>query len=214
MNMFLGLMTAGVVALNTIGCATTNTPPDLKSLQKNTVSISVDDGICSGWVLRDQQVIVTAAHCDGDNPVADFGDGVKHPLKVAKKGDDSWKNGPDLMIYKSEDKSIVWPKGLPVCPFNPYYGQSIVLMGSPLGSEWSMSWGRVSKPSDRSHNRSFVQVDAKVLPGNSGGAAIDLDVGCVVGIADFIQKASYASDSPYGLNYLTPATELSELDHG
>lgn len=206
------LLTGAALIACLSGCAGQQaTPPDLKALQKNTVSLVSDDGLCSGWILKDQQAIITAAHCDGKNIQADFGDGVQHPVTVAKKGDMSWKTGPDLMILKSDDRSIVWPKGLPICPFDPYYGEAIVLMGSPLGVDWSMSWGRVSKPSDHYKNRSFVQVDAKVLPGNSGGAAIDLDVGCVIGVAEFIQMAAPETGVPYGLNYLTPAVDLRDL---
>lgn len=201
-----------IASLNS-GCAVAphTTPPDLMTLQKSTVALSSDDARCSGWVLKDTQTIITAAHCAGKKVTADFGDGVDHELIEYKKGDESWKTGPDLMIYKSTDTTIVWPKGLPICPFTPYYGQAIVLMGSPLGADWSMSWGRVAKPSERVQNRSFVQVDAKVLPGNSGGPAIDLDYGCVVGVAEFIQVAAPQAGVPYGLNYLTPADQLSEL---
>lgn len=207
------ILTGVLLSLSLNACVTTTpaTPPDLMGLQKSTVSLYSDDGRCSGWVLKDTQTIITAAHCAGKEVTADFGDGVKHSLVEEKKGDESWKTGPDLMIYKSADPTIVWPKGLAICPFDAYYGQAIVLMGSPLGAEWSMSWGRVSKPVEHVQNRSFIQVDARALPGNSGGPAIDLDKGCVVGVAEFIQVAAPEVPVPYGLNYLTPAVDLKEI---
>lgn len=193
----------------------------LRSIQKSTVYVRADADsshpgmhiYCSGWVLGGTHTIVTAAHCGGPNPMVDFGNGTYHPFKVDKLGDENWITGPDLMTLTTEDTSIIWPKGLPVCPFKPFYGEPLVLFGAPLGIKNSMTFGLVGNPSQQDFHvdRSFIQMDAKLLEGNSGGAAVDVDNGCVMGVAEVIHLADPEGGSEYGIGFLTPASQLQEI---
>jgi Trypsin-like peptidase domain len=198
----------------------------LRSIQKSTVYIRVDDPEgsgahewCSGWVLKNTHTVVTAAHCEGPNPAVDFGDGVYHPFTISIKGDRSWKTSPDLMTLVTADSTIKWPLGLSVCAFPAYYGEPLVLYGAPLGIKGSMTFGLVGNPSKVDNDfdkndgvtRPFIQWDGKGLEGNSGGAAVDLDNQCVMGVMDYGHLSSPQSGSDYGISFLTPASQLGEL---
>jgi S1-C subfamily serine protease len=201
-----------------------STVPTLEQQLSNVVSIYTADGgsYCSGWVKAGEKVVVTAAHC-AENPVAilyvDFGDGKPHPFHVQKMGDSNWILGPDLMTLTTNDTSVVWPAGLAVCTFKPYYGELLTLIGGPLGYDRTISYGSVSKPSRDFSNHvrigsfanDLIQYDGQLLPGNSGGPAIDRQFGCVMGSGEMIVPAMPDFPYPYGLNYLTPISDLEKL---
>jgi S1-C subfamily serine protease len=199
-------------------------PPSLEQQLGNVVSIYTADGhaYCSGWVLKGTHTVVTAAHCTDDmiaQLFIDFGDGKPHPFHVQKYGDSNWKIGPDLMTLTTNDATIHWPAGLGVCPFKPYYGEAVNLVGGPLAYEKTLSQGHISNPSrdmnDKIPNTTYagamIQYDGVMLPGNSGGPAIDQEVGCVLGVADFIVPVMPDFPYPYGLTFLTPASDLGKL---
>lgn len=197
-------------------------PPTIEQSMKNVVSIMTAEGeYCSGWILKGSKTVVTAAHCIPENRTeplgVDFGDGVIHLFHAEKVGDMEFNQGPDLATLTTSDATVKWPVGMAVCSFKPYYSEQLDLMGGPLGFSQSVTIGRVSNP-DRNMDDivmgpfgHFIQYDGALLPGNSGGPAIDSETGCVMGVADFIYVAARDTDVPFGVNYLTPATELSAL---
>ena|ERR1700679_4096070 len=205
----------------TMAPARTNNDDLLRSIQKSTVYIRADADkdhpgmhqYCSGWVLKGTHTVVTAAHCVGPNPMVDMGDGVYHPFKVDKIGDENWIIGPDLMTLISDDATIQWPTGLPVCNFKSFYGEPLVVFGAPLLMRNSMTFGLVGNPEqyDFDVTRPFIQMDGKLLEGNSGGAAVDIDNQCVMGIAEVIHLSEPKSGSEYGIGLLTPADQLQEI---
>lgn len=203
-------MMVALLTLAMCGCVTqTSNEALLQKLQKSTVSVDSDGGRCSGWVLKGTHTVVTAAHCKGDNMKVDLGTGKYYPLTVTKMGDEDWHGGPDLMTLTSNDPQVPWPDGLPICPFPAYYGEELALFGQPLGVKNEILFGRVSLPAHSVSDRTFIGFSQSVYPGNSGGAAVDLEQKCVMGVADFIQTVQ--PGLAYGLNFLTPANQLTEL---
>lgn len=198
-------------------------PPTLEQQLSNTVSITTAKGIyCSGWVLKDAHVVVTAAHCNEDPTemmLVDFGDGVNHNFHVQKKGDSEFNTGPDLMTLTTNDDTVHWPVGMSVCKFKPYYGEELNLIGGPLAYEKSITFGTVSNPKRDFSTHSaagpfindLIQYDGTLLPGNSGGPAIDSATGCVMGSGELVIVATPEAGVPYGLNFLTPVSDLSLL---
>jgi S1-C subfamily serine protease len=199
-------------------------PPEAPTLQQeiaSTVAITFADGYCSGWVLKGSHTVVTAAHCNegGDNTQVfnvDFGDGKQHPFHIEKLGDNNFVQGPDLMTLTTSDATVPWPAGLAVCTFKPYHGETINLIGGPLGYSWTTSFGKVSYP-DRNLDDDvqgpyghFIQYDGALVPGNSGGPAIDVETGCVMGVGE-MSTVKEINDIPFLLNWLTPASELADL---
>jgi S1-C subfamily serine protease len=205
----------------------TSVPP-VAELQKSVVDITIKETItgtpvggCSGWVLKGSHNVVTAAHCMATEDVtlyANFGDGVDHELKTVAVGDFNWKTGPDLAILTpTDDKSITFPVGLPVCTKPVQIGDFLGLFGSPLGIKSNVSFGYVSNvgidvsglsQGSPEFTKHFLGYDGQAFPGNSGGPAVKLNEGCVVGVAEFIFGGN---GSNYGINALTPIGDLEKL---
>lgn len=113
---------------------------------------------------------------------------------------------PDKRIFSAQvigfdaetDVALIKIKGdnLPVATLgdsdNLKIGQKVAAIGSPFGLESTITTGIVSaKHRSRGHTiyRDFIQTDANVNPGNSGGPLVDLD-GNVIGINTFILAKS------------------------
>jgi serine protease Do len=83
-------------------------------------------------------------------------------------------------------------------------GQLVIALGSPLGLEGSMSLGAVSavarqvRPEDR---MVYIQTDAPINRGNSGGPLVDVS-GRVVGINSFIMTQSGGNE---GIGFAAPS---------
>lgn len=201
-------------------------PPTLEQQFKNVVAITTTSAYCSGWVLKDQHVVVTAAHCAPEDPTevlaVDFGDGKQHPFYIQKQGDFKLVDGPDLMTLTTSDDTVVWPVGEPVCKFKPYYGEKLTMFGGPLGFSWAASFGHVSRPAvdltdimlmtdTPKFADHMIQYDGAMWPGNSGGMVVDDEIGCVMGSAELIKPAEPMSGFPDGVKFLTPISDLEKL---
>lgn len=187
----------------------------LEDLQKSTVSLKMSNGgSCSGWVLKDHQAVVTAAHCIVDDPTGvvkvDFHDGTgDHDFHVAKMGTVEGDK-PDLAVLTTDDGKVKWPVGLPICHFKPYYLEQLFLFGDPLGFTKAITMGRVSNPSQvvgDIRQAPYIQYDGSLSPGNSGGAAVDVKEQCVMGSGE----ATIQSMAGDPVRFLEPASRLIEL---
>lgn len=203
------------------------TSPTLEQQLGNVVAIQTLGGdYCSGWILKGTHTIVTAAHCveaqDVVQPVAVLfeGDETIRIFHVQKRGDSELLQGPDLMTLTTDTQTqaaIKWPTGLSVCTFKPYYGEALNLIGGPLAFTSTISFGKVSNPdrnmddATRSTFGHFIQLDGALMPGNSGGPAIDSTQGCVMGVAEMLM-ATEVNNQVFDLAFLTPITELEKLN--
>jgi serine protease Do len=83
-------------------------------------------------------------------------------------------------------------------------GQVVLAFGSPFGLENSVTMGIVGSPArqiDPDNPMIYVQTDAAVNPGNSGGPLVDID-GRVIGLNTFILSQSGGSE---GLSFAIPS---------
>ncbi len=87
-------------------------------------------------------------------------------------------------------------------------GQAVMAMGSPFGLEGTATAGIVSALSRWGQAKSsgpdfqdFIQTDALVNPGNSGGPLVDVQ-GRVVGVCSFIRTTR---TGPTGIGFATPS---------
>jgi len=190
----------------------------LAELQASTVSITMADGAtCSGWVLKGSHKVVTAAHCvETDNGTysamqVDFHDGTGKHLFMPEKVGNIKGEEPDLAtLIPMPNEKVKWPEGLSVCPFKPYYREPLLMFGDPLGFPQAISGGYVSNPAQKvvgAREAPYIQYDGALSPGNSGGAAVDVEYQCVIASADALIQ-SYAGSA---VNFLEPAARLSEL---
>jgi len=72
---------------------------------------------------------------------------------------------------------------------NPHLrqGNSVIAVGHPFGLKYTATQGIISNLLDRHHDINYIQHDAALNPGNSGGPLIDTS-GQVVGVNTFIIK--------------------------
>lgn len=79
-------------------------------------------------------------------------------------------------------------------------GDRVVLVGSPVGMEFTYHEGVVSNPSRPVLGLSYIQVDARVNPGNSGGPLVD-DSGRVVGVVSLKRADAEGIGLALPINY-------------
>lgn len=88
-----------------------------------------------------------------------------------------------------------------------HVGEETVVIGNPLGFEYSVTKGIVSAVRDDG-NTKLVQIDAAVNPGNSGGPLIN-EFGSVVGIV----SSKISLQGIEGLGFAIPIGEaVDKLD--
>lgn len=100
------------------------------------------------------------------------------------------------------------PRGLgiplPIVNAVPQEGESIVVIGNPLGLEGSVSNGIVSAVREISGYGKIIQITAPISPGSSGSPVVNM-YGQVIGVAT-LQAAEGQS-----LNFAVPAQRISQL---
>lgn len=112
----------------------------------------------------------------------------------------------DLAILQT-NKTLIGPV-LNLMPNVPTTGSQILLIGSPIGLEGTLTTGVVS--GYRSHrNVGLVQVDAAINPGNSGGPILNT-LGQVIGVATF-RIDTVEDQNLAGLGFGISAVELANF---
>ena len=152
-------------------------------------------GTCSGFFVSQDGYIVTNHHCIDD--VKDINietkNGNTYNAKIV-----GYYEGADLAVLKIEPKKGEKFNAVKIGNSdNLSVGDNIIVIGGPLGYKWSASAGIVSGKSrdiDYTGNEwsvkkrawgtagEYIQVDAAINGGNSGGPAFNIN-GEVVGIA-------------------------------
>nr|WP_309504262.1 serine protease [uncultured Roseovarius sp.] len=95
----------------------------------------------------------------------------------------------------------------------PEFGESLQFRGNPVNLEHVSTWGRVSGAMRQlgDHWAEAVPVDGAVIPGMSGGAALDAD-GDLVGInVGVMAVPTGLSPSLVGVGYIVPAQTICNL---
>lgn len=93
-------------------------------------------------------------------------------------------------------------------------GQSVIAVGSPLGSEYAstVTQGIISAPSrtietSSANQQTVIQTDAAINPGNSGGALVN-SAGQVIGINSMKLSQSSDGTSVEGMGFAIPSNEV------
>ncbi len=162
---------------------TTTTLPDNGQLPQGHPSLPPDYQLTSegsGVIITADGYILTNRHVidQAEKVTVDLSGGGSFPAKVI--GSDA---RDDLALIKIEPKSP-----LPVAPLGDSDavrpGEWVMALGNPYGFEYSVTVGVVSgkgRSLPSSTFGDFIQTDAAIYPGNSGGPLFDL-AGEVVGI--------------------------------
>jgi serine protease Do len=174
----------------------------------------VPNGMGSGFIWNDKGYIITNNHViDGADQVkVKLQDKTEHVAKVI--GTDPQT---DIAVLKIDANSLI-----PVKIGDSeklFVGEWVIAAGSPFGLEHSITTGIVSAKgravSRGEQYEDFIQTDAAINVGNSGGPLLNLD-GEVVGINTMILSKSGGS---HGIGFAIPinmATNIAEqlVDNG
>ena len=134
----------------------------------------------SGFIIREDGYMVTNAHVvnDSERIQVKLGDGRRFEGRLVGQDD-----RVDLALVKIE------ATGLPVAPLGDSnrlrVGEFVLALGAPFGLEQTVSFGIVSRKGAplliAAPGFDFIQTDAAVHPGNSGGPLVNM-AGEVIGV--------------------------------
>lgn len=170
----------------------------VSKVRKSVVRLVVSGSQGSGVVVADDR-IVTNAH-------------VVHGSWHVKVVDDGGgeRNGRVILRDPQRDLAVVATR----CTDLPQLetadrghlrdGDDVFALGFPLGLDLTVTKGIVSARSRRYNGQEFIQTDAAISPGNSGGALIN-GHGLLVGINTFLLTGGHS------LNFAIPADEASRV---
>jgi serine protease Do len=188
--------------------------PSFEERIRNNVSdVAHQRTIGSGVIVDSEGYILTNAHVvDGAQRirVALPQPNGTSPLEMAALGKRKILDATLIGIHKESDLALlkVEAHALPALalaatrPVNP--GQLVLAIGSPEGLQGSVSLGIVSsvwRQPNPDVPLVYIQTDAAINSGNSGGPLIDLD-GNVIGLNTFILSRGGGSE---GLGFAIPA---------
>jgi len=136
----------------------------------------------AGFVVDDAGHILTAAHVvrKAKRVEVKLAGGARRSARVTVAD-----TGRDLALLDSDDAALPSVTLSPSTGLRP--GQDVFALGAPMGLEHTVTKGVVSALSRRVGGQDFLQIDAALNPGNSGGPVVD-DRGAVVGMSTVVVK--------------------------
>ena len=161
--------------------------------RKSVVLVEAGGGLGSGVVLE-PCCVLTNAHVVCHESVVSVSDETGRKLS----GTVLWKDkAEDLAILRVADDC--WPTIALADLSRIREGDEVIAVGHPLGLGFTVTKGIISATQRVLAGRTYIQTDAAVNPGNSGGPLLD-SKGRLVGINTFILRAAT------GLNFAIPVT--------
>jgi serine protease Do len=178
----------------------------------NTAVLARQQTLASGVIVDPDGYIITNAHVVAGAQVIrivltlPIDEGETEKSEAGKKEYNATLLGvhtdTDLALLKIDAKQLPF---LPIEPQRPVrQGELVVALGSPEGLQDSVTMGVVSsvnRQADPSRPMVYIQTDAPINRGNSGGPLVDVD-GYMIGINTFILSSSGGSE---GLGFAIPA---------
>ena len=177
---FLGLLADPI-------CAQEDLPKLIKRVQPAVVTVigyNADGKMIrlgSGFFIDSQGHLITNGHVISGVARAEVktADGARYPLKMMVAED----READLVKLVAEGLKGPHPY-LPITQAQPEVGERVVVVGSPLGLEQTVSDGMVSGIRNLPGRGEILQISAPISGGSSGGPVVNLK-GEVIGVATF-----------------------------
>jgi len=174
-------------------------------------------GSGSGWVFDEQGHIVTNAHVVRDARLirVQFSDGRISPAEII--GIDPFT---DIAVIRVAERSGLFPASRATGEI-PRQGQTVFAFGSPFGFKFSMARGIISGLGREPQNAidyggytNFIQTDAAVNPGNSGGPLVDVRarvIGMSVAIATGRDTEGTTQGQSAGISFAIPLATIESV---
>jgi len=158
----------------------------------------------SGFFVNKEGDVITNSHVlqEASRAVVRTTDGKEYPIKKVLAED---TEGDLIRVSVNISEEAVRP--LPVTPKLPEVGERIIVIGTPLGLDKTVSDGIVSAVRDIPAFGNIIQVTAPISPGSSGSPVINMN-GEVIGIATFFVVAGQ------NLNFAIPGERIARLTTG
>jgi tetratricopeptide (TPR) repeat protein len=158
----------------------------------------------SGFFIDKKGDVITNSHVlqDASRATVKTTDGKEYPIKKVLAED---KEGDIVQVSVDISKEAVRP--LPVAPKLPEVGERVIVIGTPLGLDKTVTDGIVSAVREIPGFGKIVQVTAPISPGSSGSPVINMK-GEVIGIAAFFVVAGQ------NLNFAIPGERITKLTLG
>lgn len=155
----------------------------------------------SGFFINKEGDVITNYHVlqEASRAVIRTKDGKEYPIKRVLAED---KEGDLIRVSIEISGEVVKP--LPVANTLPEVGERIIVIGTPLGFDQTVSDGIVSAVREIPGFGKIIQLTAPISPGSSGSPVINLK-GEVIGIATFFIVAGQ------NLNFAIPGERLTKL---
>ncbi len=183
----------------------------VKSVGPSVVRISADQGIGTGFIIDPQGYIVTNSHVLHPNErlatsvTVRLSDGRSQAEGVRVIGEDRIRDLAVLKIDLLDLVPVPWGKSESI-----EVGDTVVAIGSPYGLDHSVTMGIISakeryQAGEKNGTSGFLQTDAAVNPGNSGGPLVNLR-GEVIGVNTALLGKSYQ-----GISFAIPADQARKV---
>ena len=161
----------------------------------STVSIRCPNSVGSGFFVTDE-LVLTNAHvlCPGNGAID------------VVRSDGRKQTGMAVQSDALLDLAVVRVPGAAATPLplgdagSLAVGDQVVVIGSPMGFEFTVHGGAISNLSRTVFGLSYLQVEAKVNPGNSGGPVLN-DQGQVVGVVSLKHAEAEGIGLALPINY-------------
>ena len=170
-------------------------PENVGEIRRNVVTLFAGDGHGSGFFIDGKGHLLTNEHVVRRARQVTIRTVTGREIVGEVLATDPQR---DVALVKAEETGV---SGLPLRSDAPGVGAEVYAVGTPIDKALSatVSKGIVSAHRNRD-GLDFIQSDANILPGNSGGPLLDAN-GNVVGIA--VERFVYES-APTGLNLFIP----------
>ena len=155
----------------------------IETYKSIVVQIATPHSLGTGFLLPDEEIIVTNEHVvRGSKEVVidgnDFDQQLTEVLFLDEKLDVAFLRKPkSINAHKVELGNSAQVKS----------GDSVIAVGHPFGLRYAATQGIVSNPKALQSDLIFIQHDAALNPGNSGGPLLN-EMGQVVGVNTFGMK--------------------------
>ena len=198
-----------IILLN-VSLSYANIPEIVLNQKRAVVTVYVNDkdgkhiSTGSGFIIGSNGIIVTNYHViskcmEANNTlIVKMENGAFFPLtKIVNYDEEN-----DVAVFKVDGKEL--PTVNLAKNYKPKQGESIVVIGSPLGLETTVSDGIISSIRGKD---GIIQITAPVSPGSSGSPIFNLK-GEVVGVATFLIEGGQ------NLNFSIPVKHIEDLLKG
>jgi serine protease Do len=162
----------------------------------------------TGLVVSDSGRILTNAHVVSDVEVVNVRTHSGEQFRALVTASNVWR---DLALLRVPDINSTFVPARIGPDVELEAGQNVFVIGSPLATELSLSVTRgvISAPKRFIAGRSFIQHDAALNPGNSGGPLLD-ETGLVIGI-NTMKISEVGGTAMQGLGFAIPAQDVQKF---